>query len=64
MCGSKHERGLWERERIEREPEAELLRWISTTAPDFSADSSTSTKPPREFATPQVAGARRTFGTP
>jgi hypothetical protein len=34
MCGSKHECELWERERIEREPEAERLRWISATEPE------------------------------
>jgi hypothetical protein len=33
MCWSKHEREQWEHERIEREREAERLRWISTTEP-------------------------------
>jgi hypothetical protein len=31
MCGSKHEREQWER--LEREREAERLRFISTTEP-------------------------------
>jgi hypothetical protein len=33
MCWSKHEREQWERERIEREHEAERLRRISSTEP-------------------------------
>ena len=33
MCWSKHEREQWERERIEREREAERLAWISSTGP-------------------------------
>jgi hypothetical protein len=33
MCWSKHEREQWDRERIEREREAERLRWISATEP-------------------------------
>ncbi|MGH3006069.1 MAG: hypothetical protein ACRDOS_09260 [Gaiellaceae bacterium] len=33
MCWSKHEREQWERDRIEREREAERLDWISSTRP-------------------------------